>query len=412
MAKKIKVLWLSGNPSLYKRKSMIDGGWIGTLQGEIVKREIDLAIAFPYGRNEMPSSRDGVRYYPLYVSKLTRKINRFTQNRIDRIYIHKLLQIVDDLKPDIIHCWGSELYLGLIAKYVQVPVILHIQGLLNPYYNAFLPVGMSWFSVLRALNYNIFKFHKYFGWYSKMPLLTKREKEILRNTKYFFGRTDWDKHVTRLISPHSTYFFCSEALRPAIIESKKWTSKIGKRKIIISTTISSPLYKGADVILRTAKLLKEITTLDFEWNIYGINDMKIFERFIGVKAHDMNIRCRGIVTANELAEKLRVSDVYVHPSYIENSPNSVCEAQYIGIPVIATNVGGVSTLLENGAGILVPANDAYQTAYFIQKICDDNEFAEELSQKSIEVAEKRHDINVIIDTIMNVYNKILRTENG
>ena len=47
---------------------MIDGGWIGTLQREIVKQNIDLAIAFPYPKNDPPSNGDGVRYYPLYSS--------------------------------------------------------------------------------------------------------------------------------------------------------------------------------------------------------------------------------------------------------------------------------------------------------------------------------------------------------
>ena len=52
----MKILWLSGNPALYKRKSMIDGGWIGTLQKEIVKENTKLinllvvlaAIGFAY----------------------------------------------------------------------------------------------------------------------------------------------------------------------------------------------------------------------------------------------------------------------------------------------------------------------------------------------------------------------------
>ena len=54
---------------------------------------------------------------------------------------------------------------------------------------------------------------------------------------------------------------------------------------------------------------------------------------------------------------------YVHPSYIDNSPNSVCEAQVLGVPVVATDVGGVPSIVENGkTGWLVPANDPVATA--------------------------------------------------
>ena len=78
------------------------------------------------------------------------------------------------------------------------------------------------------------------------------------------------------------------------------------------------------------------------------------------------------------------------------------------MPVVAQGVGGVPTLLKNGAGVLVPANDAYQTAYFIQKIGTNQAFAEQLSKKEIEISKDRHDVNVIIDSIMNVYHKIVK----
>lgn len=407
----MKVLWLSGNPALYKRKSMIDGGWIGTLQGEIVKRGIDLAIAFPYFCDDAPSQGDGVHYYPLYVSKWKQKINKYNIAKIDGHYIRLIKNVIDDYHPDVIHCWGSELCLGLIAKYTDIPVVMHIQGIINPCYDAFCPPGMSGFAILKSLNFNVGKFWKmYYSWHSWMPAQAKREVEIFKHTKYFFGRTGWDRHVTKLMSPGCEYFFCSEALRPAITEAGKWQYHVQKQKMVITTTISMPIYKGVDVVLRTAKLLKEYTDLKFEWNIYGVSEIRMQEKFTGIKGGDVNVFCRGTVNVGQLADKLLQTDVYMHPSYIDNSPNSVCEAQYIGVPVIAQNVGGVATLLKNGAGVLIPSNDAYQAAYFINKICSQRQFAEQLSCAEIEISRKRHDVNVIIDTIMDVYHKLTNNE--
>lgn len=409
----MKVLWLSGNPALYKRKSMIDGGWIGTLQREIVKREINLAIAFPYAADDKPSDEDGVRYYPMYISKWKKKINRFCLEKIDEQYIQLIKNIIADFKPDIIHCWGSELCYGLIAKCTEIPVVMHIQGIINPIYDAYNPVGMSGFSILKSLNFNWLKYyHLYYGWHSWISKQAKREVEIFRNTKYFFGRTDWDRRVTKILSPNSEYFFCSEALRPAIINSDKWNFHESKEKVIISTTISSPVYKGADVILKIAKVLADHTSLKFEWNVYGVSEITMQERFTGIRCKDINVYCRGMVNAKELADKLLHSDVYIHPSYIDNSPNSVCEAQYIGVPVIAANVGGVSTLLKKGAGVLVPSNDPYQTAYFIQKIATEQIFAEQLSNAEKEISKNRHNVNTIINSIMDVYIKLKLVNNG
>ena len=86
----MKILWLSGNPALYKRKSMIDGGWIGTLQKEIVKENIDLAIAFPYLKDDSSSEEDGVKYYPMYLPKWKKRIWYFNQKKVNGFFLHKI----------------------------------------------------------------------------------------------------------------------------------------------------------------------------------------------------------------------------------------------------------------------------------------------------------------------------------
>ena len=311
-------------------------------------------------------------------------------------------------RPDIIHCWGSELCYGLIAQYISIPVVMHIQGIINPIYQAFRPAGMDGFSILKASDYNLLKYYKL---YCRANVVMKhqatRERDMLKHIKYFIGRTEWDRQVTRLMSPESTYYYCSEALRTHITNSPKWTCN-SKRKLIISSTILPPLYKGADVILRTASILKTSYKGDFEWNIYGMNSIHLQEKFTGIKSGQVNVFCRGKVGPDILSEKLLKSDVFVHPSYIDNSPNSVCEAQYLGVPVIATYVGGIPSLIADGAGLLVPANDVYQTAWNIIRLKKDIDLAESISEKEITLAEKRHNLKTIVNDLLGVYEQIKR----
>ena len=315
---------------------------------------------------------------------------------------------VIDFRPDIIHCWGSELCYGLIAQYISIPVVMHIQGIINPIYQAFRPAGMDGFSILKASDYNLLKYYKL---YCRANVVMKhqatRERDMLKHIKYFIGRTEWDRQVTRLMSPESTYYYCSEALRTHITNSPKWTCN-SKRKLIISSTILPPLYKGADVILRTASILKTSYKGDFEWNIYGMNSIHLQEKFTGIKSGQVNVFCRGKVGPDILSEKLLKSDVFVHPSYIDNSPNSVCEAQYLGVPVIATYVGGIPSLIADGAGLLVPANDVYQTAWNIIRLKKDIDLAESISEKEITLAEKRHNLKTIVNDLLGVYEQIKR----
>ena len=60
---------------------------------------------------------------------------------------------------------------------------------------------------------------------------------------------------------------------------------------------------------------------------------------------------------------MRASDVVVNPSLTEGMPNVVLEAMSLGLPIVATDVGGVGDMLVNGeSGLLIPAGDAHAIA--------------------------------------------------
>lgn len=67
-----------------------------------------------------------------------------------------------------------------------------------------------------------------------------------------------------------------------------------------------------------------------------------------------NVAFVGFKIAAEIAELHRQSQVFVLASRWENSPNTVAEAMVTGMPPIATNVGGLSSMIEDGVnGLLV-----------------------------------------------------------
>ena len=71
------------------------------------------------------------------------------------------------------------------------------------------------------------------------------------------GRTCWDRSNAALMAPQATYFYCSEMLRPCIYNSCRiWQPRNNIHKVIVSV-ISPAIYKGGDVILKTAEVLKK-----------------------------------------------------------------------------------------------------------------------------------------------------------
>ena len=91
----------------------------------------------------------------------------------------------------------------------------------------------------------------------------------------------------------------------------------------------------------------------------------------------------------------------------ENSPNTVCEAQLLGIPVIATNVGGTSTLVRHmETGILVSANAPFFMAANIKLLVEDVELASRLGIAGRQTAIDRHNPEMIVSDLVQTVNII------
>jgi len=102
------------------------------------------------------------------------------------------------------------------------------------------------------------------------------------------------------------------------------------------------------------------------------------------------------------------SHVFVCPSSIENSSNSLCEAQLTGTPVVASFVGGIPDLvIHNETGLLYRFEEYEMMAYQIKKIFLDDNLALRLSQQGKIVAAKRHDRRENASRLIKIYENVL-----
>lgn len=405
----MKVLWFSPTPASYSNKirGHNGGGWITALQKIVQSVEnIDLGIAFESAQDAPKKVFDSVAYYPI-VSDFGIS-EKFIQAKKLKKLLDKSIAIINDFNPDIIHLFGSEQWYGLLVNHTNIPIVIHIQGSLPSYYNARYPVGMSIWNKIFSTKTSLLQKLMAFRIDATFHKNAVQEESILKANHYFMGRTHWDKAIVNFYNPLSNYFVCQEALRDSFIKSEqKWEYKESNTIRLISV-ISGPLYKGVDVILKTAKLLKENTQLNFEWSICGTGKCDLIENIYNIKAINVNVHILGVLSQDELKEQLLNASFYIHPSYIDNSPNSVCEAQVLGIPIIATNVGGVSTLIKDKeTGFLVPANDPLMIASIIVDNCNKKELLHQMSKASIALAMLRHDPVKIKTDLISVYKQII-----
>lgn len=420
----MNVLWLTNSPcSSIERKGgkTIFGGWLTSLEKEITKyNDINLSISYLSNIQESPFTYMNVNYFPIHIgtSVKNRKLRTFIDShqsfrQKENNALPQILQIIDDIHPDLIHIHGTEELWGIVYKHISnVPIVFSIQGLIAPIKEKLFS-GMQLKNVRRfdsivdyILNNNIRRIHSSFKYRSV------RENEYLKNASYIIGRTTWDERCTLALNYNRKYFTVNEILRSPFYNSV-WSFKQCKgRKIRIISTFSGAVYKGFETTLQTAHILQSYSKINFEWHIVGYTKdskwCKVAEIEKKLKISDYPFVFHGRIDANNLAQLLSESDIYVHVSHIENSPNSVCEAMLVGLPTIASFAGGTSSIIKDGEeGILVQDGDPYVLAGNIVYLTQNPDLAMYYSTNAKRTARQRHKPENVYKELLSVYSSIL-----
>jgi glycosyltransferase involved in cell wall biosynthesis len=161
------------------------------------------------------------------------------------------------------------------------------------------------------------------------------------------------------------------------------------------------VYKVMDLIRRN----------NIHWKIFGISEKDILnktvKRVLRINNKSQNIKFYGQVSAEELIKQLKTCHFFVHPSYIDNSPNSVCEAMILGMPVLSSSVGGIKSLIANKeTGFLFNPYDKYDLAGLLINLINNYEKAKQAGLNARLVALKRHSPDDIFSVLSNIYNII------
>ena len=311
--------------------------------------------------------------------------------------VESCLRVVEAFRPDVVHVFGTESPFGLVAGHADIPVVIHLQGLLGPYLNAWVPPGCRMLDYAIRGKLNPVKIAAGVRALAFNRHAAERELKIMRQCRHFLGRTEWDKAFVAAHAPGARYDTVWETLRGCFYDGREWTRP---SSAVLVSTVSAPLYKGHDMILKTAKALRDSGFADFTWRVFGIGDLRFAERTTGIRAADVGVAAEGVATAEYLCKALSEASVYVHPSYIDNSPNSVCEAQVLGVPVVATAVGGVPSLFSaDRVRCLVPANDPLMAAARIREAVETPEAY--VSDRKACLA--RHDPAAIADRLEEIW---------
>lgn len=420
----IKVLWFTNTPANacdFLKVGPSGGGWLKSLD-KILQKKVELHVAFYYPRSDKSFRYLETCYHPIIPNNWKANVLKglITTHITDKEDINKYLEIIEKVKPDIIHINGTENPFACIIPVIEIPVVTSLQGCMTVYSYKF-DSGYSKKNLLKSNKIGDFTIaeilrHKSFLKIKKeFKRMAIRERSNLLNTKYIIGRTSWDKRISRVLSPKSLYFHGDEILRDKFYE-RSWSPRQSNKLIVHTTSGNSP-YKGFETICESLNLLNSISAFETEWRVAGIKSNDSIVRVTKDRLRSKFPR-KGLVLLGEITEEhifdcLAESTVYVSPSHIENSSNSLCEALLIGIPCIATYAGGTGSLMRDGEdGVLIQDGDPWAMAGAILEIFGNPEKAISLGRKARERALLRHDPERIVNELIEVYKMIISLSNS
>ena len=400
-------------------------GWLSAMLDRFLQEQhrnhITLGIAFPVSEEtgnldrELFLGEEGSCKCYGFVEDLT------TPELYDSAIEERMKNIIEDFKPDIIHIFGTEFphTLACARAYGRASrTLISIQGLVSECADAYmadLPKKIQHKVTLRdlikkdSLKQQQRKFQKR-GVY---------EKEAIRLAGFIAGRTDFDREATAKINPEARYFLLNETLRSCFYHDRWKRSTCIPYSIFLSQG-DYPLkgfhyllqampavleqYPEAQIFVAGNNILEKATWKDrLKRSAYGMYLNKLIrENHLKGK-----VTMLGNLDAEGMKEQFLKSHLFVCPSALENSPNSLGEAMMLGVPCVAADVGGIHNILvDGGDGLLYPKGSVEGLSEKILEIFNKELITERYSQNASRHARETHDADQNYYKLIRIYREM------
>lgn len=412
--RKNKILWISHDPireSVTESKSS-SGFWKeALLQLLITGTDYKIKVAYPKNKYEKTSSGNYTFRFP--IKKRYRDLPKST--------VEDLKSIIKDYSPDLIHIHGTEKPYGLISEYIDIPILISLQGFISESYNSILanialPIWKKEKTLKEKILRNSFlELHK--NWYYN----SNYERKLVKINKNFAGRTKFDKNFVQKHNSNINYFKANELLRDEFYNTE-WDINSIDRYSIYTSSFGNPL-KGFHVLLEAVCYLKKefpkvkiivpgVLSNRLKNEYLGNSYFIIIKKMIDSYSLEGNIVFAGKLDGLRISQLLKETHVFALPSFIENSSNALGEAQIIGTPcVVSSNCGGIPSIIkENENGLFFRKGDAYDLANKIKSIFLDDNLGVKLSKRGRGFGSKFHNKSTIINQYSLIYKSILSDE--
>lgn len=416
----MKILWIT-NILFPEAEQLLNGagelkatgGWmLGAANALLQNKEVKLTVASVSTKVHKLSKLEGhdILYYIIPMGKGNMNFNME--------YCKYWQQVNNDVNPDVVHIHGTECSHGY--AYMSAcgcdNVVISIQGLTSAYYYYY--YGMTKKDIYRNLTFRDIIRGSILSGQKQFKQRAAYEIEMIKNAKHIIGRTSWDKARVWAINPNAKYHFCNETLRSDFYDGSRWIyNKCDKHSIFLSQA-GYPI-KGLHQVLKAMPFIlrhypdtsiriagADITkssTLSEKLRLSGYG--RYIKRLINKNALEDKVTFTGSLNGEQMKQEYLRTNVFVCPSTIENSPNSLGEAQILGTPCIASYVGGIPDMMKENEENLYRFEEVEMLA---EKVC--RVFADAEKQVDMHViAAERHSSKLNCSILLSIYKNIINS---
>lgn len=330
---------------------------------------------------------------------------KITRGLYNALAVKALRQAIDDFKPDVVHV---QMFLQQCSPSILGVLRGHPTFITIHEYRLFCPVGTKFITASEQIcTYepgSACVTHKCVNWAGLVAYAMQRA-HVIRHLKYInrwlppssYAETSLNalgiKNISRL-----PYGFDPTKL-PFIPPNRRKSTK----QVLFLGRLDNA--KGVKILVRAfADVVKQIPDARLLMAGQGTARNWIVAE-INKRGLNSNVILLNWVQADKIIELHQGSAVLVAPSiWPDNLPLVICEAMFLGTPVVSTNIGGVPDLIENNVtGFLVPPNDAKSLSDAIIYLIKNRKRAEDFAQKARIRAEIMLNMDEHISKLNDIY---------
>lgn len=412
----MKLLWLCNMaPGIAREEKGKGGLWMDHVLADLRKRgDLTIRILFP-GKEGQQGSPDENCSFASFASKLPHQYIPELENRFREELIA--------FQPDVIHIWGTEYShtLAMVNACEALDLLdrtaVSIQGLCSViarHYAEGIPYSVQLKFTFRDFlrQDNILQQQK------KFTLRGENEVKALQKVRHVIGRTHWDRACTEQVNPNAVYHFCNETLRDPFYQAE-WRYENCQKHRIFASSCEYPV-KGFHYLLEAfGEVVKAYpdAMLAVPGRSFFAKTAKeklrqsSYQTYLAELAHryqlEDKIEFLGSLNAEQMRDSYLSANVFVLPSTIENSPNSMGEAMLLGVPCVASDVGGVSSMMKHEReGLIYQSTAPYVLAYDIKQLFAMGEDAGTIGAEAKAHAMVTHDPDRNLNALLNIYQSL------